>query len=75
MIFRIFYGIDQKIDEYFKIDSNKILNGLRVKSYSGLIVVVYSFMIKWTENPCVAGSIPALSIFSLDLKLRLPSVN
>ena len=65
IIFRIFYATDQKTGEYFRAHLNKILNGLRGKSYSGLIVVVQSFMPNGTENPCVARSIPVLATISL----------
>ncbi len=61
MIFRIFSATDRKAGTYFRIDSNKILNGLRGKSHSGLNSVVQSFTPNGSENPCVAGSIPVLA--------------
>jgi hypothetical protein len=61
IIFRIFYATGQKTIESFRADSNKILNGLRGKSNSGLIVVVQRFTPNGSENPCVAGSIPVLA--------------
>lgn len=47
MIFRNFYATDQKAGEYFRADSNKVLNGLE----EGLIIVVQSFTPNGSENP------------------------
>jgi hypothetical protein len=63
LFFRVFYAIDRKASEYFRISSNKSLNRLREKSYSGLIVVVQSFTTNGSENPCIASSIPVLANF------------
>jgi hypothetical protein len=70
MIFRIFSATDQKASEYFRTDSNKILNSLRGKESSGLIVIVQSFITNGSENSCVAGSIPALATSFHFMKCR-----
>ncbi len=70
LILRIFYATDQKTSEYFRADANKILNRLRGKSYSDILLSVQSFTQNGSENPCVAGSIPVLAI---SLLLRINS--
>lgn len=71
IIFRIFYATGQKTTESFRADPNKILNRLRGKLYSGLIVVVQSFTPNGSENPCVAGSIPVLANFLFLFPIKL----